>query len=119
MRVDDSIMKKLLRILLKTFTVILISILSIVALFFLVRFIGQQVNKITPEGGINESVFMDRIRIIRFYCIYTEDLDHLQVHMIMLLQDNGRMNIRSLHGIREIVAKAIQKIRTIQNLHMI
>ena len=99
MRVDDSIMKKLLRILLKTFTVILISILSIVALFFLVRFIGQQV--------------------IRFYCIYTEDLDHLQVHMIMLLQDNGRMNIRSLHGIREIVAKAIQKIRTIQNLHMI
>ena len=73
MRVDDSIMKKLLRILLKTFTVILISILSIVALFFLVRFIGQQVNKITPEGGINESMYVEINGTQQWISIYGQD----------------------------------------------
>lgn len=52
-------MKKLGKILLKILKWILILLVLIIVLFFAVRFVGQTINRQTPEGGINETRYVD------------------------------------------------------------
>ena len=52
-------MKKCLSVLFKTVKWIFIVIFSVIVLFLIVRFIGQRINNRTPEGGINETMYVD------------------------------------------------------------
>ena len=50
---------KCVKIILGIFKWIFIVLISLVLLIFIVRFIGQQINKLTPSGGINEEMYID------------------------------------------------------------
>ncbi len=65
-------MKKALKILKWTGLAILI----LIAVFFSVRAIGMAVNSRTPDGGINESMFIDVNGTKQWINIYGEDLDN-------------------------------------------
>lgn len=52
---------------------ILIFCVSLILLFFLVRFIGQKVNDITPKGGINKSMYVDINGTKQWISIYGKD----------------------------------------------
>lgn len=53
-----------------------IVLLSLIVLFFLVRFIGQKINSITPKGGINESIYVDINGTKQWISIYGNDVDN-------------------------------------------
>ena len=50
--------------------------LTIVVLFLGVRFIGQQVNNRTPDGGINEDLYVDINGTKQWISIYGQDIDN-------------------------------------------
>ncbi len=52
-------MKKAFRIIGKIFLGILIFIISVIIILFVSRLIGKAVNSRTPEGGINETMYVD------------------------------------------------------------
>lgn len=45
-------------------------------LFFAVRFVGQRVNAAVPEGGVNESMYVEINGTRQWISIYGEDLDN-------------------------------------------
>jgi pimeloyl-ACP methyl ester carboxylesterase len=55
---------------------ILIFLISVIVLFFIVRFIGQKINARTPEGGINESMYVDINGTKQWISIYGEDINN-------------------------------------------
>lgn len=65
-------MKKTLKVL-KWFFVVIFAVL---VLFFLVRAIGMAINDATPDGGINESMYIDVNGTKQWINIYSEDLDN-------------------------------------------
>ena len=69
-------MGKLFRILFKIIKWILIVLVLIIALFSAVRFVGQQINRRTPEGGINETRYVDINGDRQWISIYGQDTDN-------------------------------------------
>ena len=69
-------MKKIFKILFKIVKWIFIIIISIIVLFFIVRFIGQKINNRTPEGGINETMYVDINGTKQWINIYGQDKDN-------------------------------------------
>ena len=55
---------------------IAILILSLLAVFFLVRAIGKAINSQTPAGGINKSMYIDVNGTKQWISIYGEDIDN-------------------------------------------
>ena len=53
-----------------------IGILSLIVFFFLIRWIGQGVNKRTPKGGINTSMYVDINGTKQWISIYGQDKDN-------------------------------------------
>ena len=53
-----------------------ISILSLIVLLFLTRWIGQGVNRRTPSGGINKSMYVDINGSKQWISIYGQDKDN-------------------------------------------
>ena len=53
-----------------------ITILSLIVLFFLTRWIGQGVNRRTPGGGINQSMYVDINGAKQWISIYGQDKDN-------------------------------------------
>ena len=51
-------------------------ILACIVIFFLVRAIGQAIYKQTPDGGINESMYLDVNGTQQWINIYGEDMDN-------------------------------------------
>ena len=66
-------MRKFFKTLLKICKWILIVLLIVILLFFIVRFIGQRINSRTPEGGINETMFVDINGTKQWISIYGQD----------------------------------------------
>lgn len=69
-------MKKCLSILLSTIKWIFIVIVSVIVLFFIVRFTGQRINNRTPEGGINETMYVDINGTKQWINIYGQNKDN-------------------------------------------
>ena len=69
-------MKKFLENLLKALKWIVIIILAVIVLFFIVRFIGQKINNRTPEGGINETMYVDINGSKQWINIYGQNKDN-------------------------------------------
>ena len=88
---------KLLKILKGLAFIILILIVG----FFVVRAIGKAIYNQTPEGGINESMYVDINGTKQWINIYGEDVNNpvlLYLHggpaiLIMHSQENGQMYI--------------------------
>jgi pimeloyl-ACP methyl ester carboxylesterase len=55
---------------------LLIVLVSAIVLFFIIRFIGQKINSRTPEGGINESMYVDINGTKQWISIYGEDINN-------------------------------------------
>ena len=62
--------------LLKMIKYIAVAVVSIIALFFLIRVIGKAVYSKTPDGGINESMYIDVNGTKQWINIYGEDVDN-------------------------------------------
>jgi hypothetical protein len=62
--------------LLKIIKWLVIVLISTIVLFFIVRFVGQKINTRTPEGGINESVYVDNNETKQWISIYGEDMNN-------------------------------------------
>lgn len=69
-------MKRFLKIILKIVKWIVIIIISFIILFLIVRFIGQKINNRTPEGGINETMYVDINGTKQWINIYGQDKDN-------------------------------------------
>lgn len=55
---------------------IVIVLISAIVLFFIIRFIGQKINSRTPEGGINESMYVDINGSKQWISIYGKNIDN-------------------------------------------
>ncbi len=55
---------------------ILLILAGLIVLFFAVRFVGQRVNAAVPDGGVNESMFVEINGTRQWISIYGEDLDN-------------------------------------------
>ena len=62
--------------LLKIIKYIAVAVVSIIALFFLIRAVGKAVYSRTPDGGINESMYIDVNGTKQWINIYGEDIDN-------------------------------------------
>ncbi len=69
-------MKKILRVFLKTLKWLLIALAAVIVLFFVVRLIGQKIYSRTPEGGINEQMYVDINGTKQWISIYGQDRDN-------------------------------------------
>ena len=69
-------MNRIAKVSLKILKWVGIVILSLVVLFFATRWIGQGVNKITPKGGINKSMYVDINGSKQWISIYGKDMDN-------------------------------------------
>lgn len=69
-------MKKCFKILFQIVKWVFIVIISVIVLFFIVRFIGQRINDRTPEGGINETMYVDINGTKQWINIYGQDKDN-------------------------------------------
>lgn len=69
-------MKKCCKILLKIIKWFFILVFAVVILFFIVRFIGRSINNKTPEGGINEQMYVDINGTKQWISIYGQDRDN-------------------------------------------
>lgn len=66
-------MKKVWARLLKIVKNSLLLIMAAILIFSVVRFIGQQLNSRTPEGGVNESMYVEINGTKQWISIYGED----------------------------------------------
>ncbi len=55
---------------------ILLVLVGLVVLFFAVRFVGQRVNAAVPQGGVNESMYVEINGTKQWISIYGEDQDN-------------------------------------------
>jgi len=62
--------------LLKIIKYIAVAVVSIIVLFFLTRAVGKAVYSKTPDGGINESMYIDVNGTKQWINIYGEDIDN-------------------------------------------
>lgn len=69
-------MKKVAKVFLKILKWLLIVLIFAVILFFIVRFVGQKINSRTPQGGINESMYVEINGTKQWISIYGEDLNN-------------------------------------------
>ena len=69
-------MKKLIPKLLKITKVLLLTLLSLLLIFLLVRSIGKALNNRTPKGGINESMYVEINGTQQWISIYGEDVNN-------------------------------------------
>lgn len=69
-------MKHLARKVLKLLKVLIFIILVVVFVFLVVRTIGKTINGKTPDGGINESMYIDVNGTMQWISIYGEDKDN-------------------------------------------
>ena len=69
-------MKKLFSVLLKVIKWILIVAVSLVLILLIVRFIGKTINKKTPDGGINEEMYVDVNGQKQWISIYGNNKDN-------------------------------------------
>lgn len=53
-----------------------LALAALLLLFFMARFVGQTINRRTPEGGINESMFVEINGVKQWISIYGRDLDN-------------------------------------------
>ncbi|MBD5533382.1 MAG: alpha/beta hydrolase [Lachnospiraceae bacterium] len=70
------ILKKIFRIILKTLKWLLIALAAVIVIFLVVRFIGQKIYNRTPEGGINEEMYVDINGTKQWISIYGQDRDN-------------------------------------------
>lgn len=69
-------MKKVLNFILKIMKWIFIIFVVVIAVFLIVRFIGKKINNRTPEGGINEQMYVDINGTKQWISIYGQDKDN-------------------------------------------
>ena len=69
-------MKKFLKTLIKILKWIGIVLLGIIIIALIVRFIGQRINNKTPDGGINETMYVDINGTKQWINIYGQDKDN-------------------------------------------
>ena len=69
-------MKKVLKIILNVLKWILIVIVSLVVLLLVVRFVGKKINSKTPNGGINEEMYVDINGQQQWISIYGKNKDN-------------------------------------------
>ena len=69
-------MKKFFSVLLKILKWLLIIIVSLVLILMIVRFIGKTINKKTPNGGINEEMYVDVNGQKQWISIYGNNKDN-------------------------------------------
>ena len=69
-------MKKFFKVLLKILKWTSIILASLIIVFLIVRFIGQKVNNKTPDGGINETMYVDINGSKQWINIYGQDKDN-------------------------------------------
>jgi pimeloyl-ACP methyl ester carboxylesterase len=69
-------MKKCCKVLLKIVKWFFIIVIAVVILFLIVRFIGQRINNKTPEGGINEQMYVDINGTKQWISIYGQNKDN-------------------------------------------
>ena len=55
---------------------ILIRLIIIILIFLLIRFIGIEMNKKVPDGGINESAYVEINGVKQWISIYGKDKDN-------------------------------------------
>ena len=70
------ILKKILKVFFKTLKWLLIALAAVIVLFFIVRLIGQKIYDRTPEGGINEQMYVDINGTKQWISIYGQDRDN-------------------------------------------
>jgi len=71
-----EIMKKFTKLLLKILKYTILFLVSLVVLLLIVRFIGRKINNKTPEGGINESMYIEVNGQEQWINIYGENKDN-------------------------------------------
>jgi len=69
-------MNRIVKVSLKILKWVGICILSLIVLFFLTRWIGQGINKRTPKGGINTSMYVDINGSKQWISIYGQSKDN-------------------------------------------
>ncbi|MDE6788093.1 MAG: alpha/beta hydrolase [Ruminococcus sp.] len=69
-------MKKILNVILKILKWILIVLVAVIIIFLIIRVIGQKSNNSTPEGGINEQMYVDINGTKQWISIYGQDKDN-------------------------------------------
>lgn len=69
-------MKRFLKTVLKVLKWVLIILIAAIVIFLTVRFIGQKINSRTPEGGINEEMYVDINGTKQWISIYGQDKDN-------------------------------------------
>ena len=69
-------MNRMAKLSLKIFKWAGLGLLSLIVLFFVTRWIGQGVNKRTPVGGINQSMYVDINGSKQWISIYGQDKDN-------------------------------------------
>ena len=67
---------KIIKTILRILKWILIVVVTLLAIFFIVRAIGLSYYRKTPEGGINESMYIDVNGTRQWINIYGNDLDN-------------------------------------------
>ncbi len=68
-------MKKCLNIFFQIVKWVIIVIISVIVLFFIVRFVGQRINDRTPKGGINGTKYVNINGTEQWINIYGQDKD--------------------------------------------
>lgn len=68
--------RKVKKFLLKSIKWVGLSLLSIIALLLSVRFVGKTINSRTPDGGINESMYVEINGTQQWINIYGDDIDN-------------------------------------------
>lgn len=69
-------MKKFLKVFFKILKWLFIMLSAAIVLFLVVRFIGQKIYSRTPEGGINEEMYVDINGVKQWISIYGQDKDN-------------------------------------------
>lgn len=69
-------MKKFFKVFLKILKWIGIALLALIVILLIVRFFGKRKNNTTPEGGINESMYIDINGQEQWINIYGEDMNN-------------------------------------------
>lgn len=69
-------MKKFLKVLFKILKWLFILLVIVIVLFLIVRFIGKNIYNSTPDGGINEEMYVDINDTKQWISIYGQDKDN-------------------------------------------
>ncbi len=103
-------MKKIIHKLLKIIKWIVISLLVIILLFLIIRLIGRKINNKTPDGGINETMYVDINNSRQWINIYSENKDN----PVLLYLHGGPGGATSYYG-DWIILRKLAKDYTVIN----